>query len=156
MVDTGYVPQEPRKKGAAVSAKRCRQHTLLGLSTQPAITWIFNICCVNHWLFFCFFFLFAFFFPLCFCEKQCAEMLRTVYFREADSYSGGHPPHSLQLSDLPTFLSLFIEISGTFWAFQFADFHIKISGNEGVGESPGVWSQIFQPIHMHSSGRRIY
>lgn len=29
VVDAGYIPQEPRKKGAAVSAKRCRRCTTL-------------------------------------------------------------------------------------------------------------------------------
>lgn len=37
-----------------------------------------------------------------------------VYFKQADSYLGRHPPYSLQLSGLPTVLLLITEILGAF------------------------------------------
>lgn len=49
-----------------------------------------------------------------------------------------------QFSNSPAPLLLITEISGVFWAFQFADFHIPISGIEMLRRSPGVYSQIFQ------------
>lgn len=64
-------------------------------------------------------------------------MLKIVYFRPADFYLGRHPPYSLELSGLPTFLLLITEISGAFWAFQFPVFHINMSDNEGVSRALG-------------------